>query len=207
MRHVLQTLAIVVGLGLVSLATVVLLRPWMDRWGASEAELAAGLPGDELVPNPAAGYTRAVSIDATPPAIFPWLLQMGADRAGLYSYTVIEHLIRCPMVNADRIHPEWQDLLVGDSVRMCPGDSGPPPFMVALIEPERAIVMGHQNDDGSWSDVWQFVLIPRNDGSSRLVLRSREMLTGGIWEVIRPGVFVMTRGMLKGIKARAEGQG
>jgi hypothetical protein len=208
MKRVLaMILALILGIGMLAVVAAVLLRPWMDRWGASPAELAAALPGDNLVPAPATGYTRAITIEAPPQAVFPWLLQLGADRAGLYSYTLIERLIMCPMVNADRIHPEWQGLQVGDLVKMCPGDFGPLPFAVALIEPDKAIVLGHQNADESWSDIWQFVLLPQEDGSSRLILRSRDMLTGGIWEVIRPGVFIMTRGMLLGIKSRAEGQG
>jgi hypothetical protein len=63
--------------------------------------------------------------------------------------------------------------------------------------------MGHQEND-KWVDLWQFVLVPQGDGSTRLILRTRTMMTGGFWDIIHPGVFVMERGMLKGIKARAE---
>ena len=45
----------------------------------------------------------------------------------MYSYTALEGLIRCPMVNADRIHDEWQNLQVGDPVKLCAGDFAPPP--------------------------------------------------------------------------------
>ena len=65
-------------------------HPWMDRWGATEAEINASLAGDELVPEPASTLTRAVTIDAAPEQIYPWLVQLGAGRGGYYSYTWLE---------------------------------------------------------------------------------------------------------------------
>lgn len=196
--------ALVLLLGLVAgLATI--LRPWMDRWGATESEVAARLPGDEFVSDPYASSTRAVTIAAAPETIFPWLVQMGADKGGLYSYTLLERAIFCPNVNADRIHPEWQDLSVGDPVRLCPKEFGPPPYTVAAIDPDRALVLGHTNPDGSWAESWQFLILPQPDGTSRLIARSRSSLSDWFWDVIHPGIFVMERGMMLGIKARAEG--
>ncbi len=203
MKKFLVLLAVVVGLVVLVIAADVILTPWMDRWGATEAEINAVYPGDELVPEPASLVTRAVSIHASPEQIFPWLLQMGADKGGLYSYTALENMIRCPQVNADRIHPEWQDLKVGDPVKMCPTEFGPVPYTVAQILPNKAIVMGHQ-ENGKWIDLWQFILAPQGDGNTRLILRTRTMMTGGIWDVIHPGVFVMERAMLLGIRDRAQ---
>jgi hypothetical protein len=182
---------------------VTLLTPWMDGWGASQAEVSAALPGDVLVLEPAGVVNRAVTVHASPEQIYPWIVQMGADKGGLYSYTALESLIRCPMVNADRLHPEWQDLKVGDPMRMCPTDFGPVPYEIAQIEPNHAIVMGHQ-ENGRWTDTWQFVVIPQSDGTSRLITRTRTMFTGGIWDVFHPMIFFMERGMLLGIKERAE---
>ncbi len=203
MKTFFKLIGILFGLGALAALALVLLMPWMDRWGATEAEIAAIYPGDELVPAPPVFYNRAVTINATPEEIYPWILQLGAERGGMYSYTWLEGAMRCPLINADRIHPEWQDLQVGDPVKMCPGDFGPPPFEVALLVPARSVVLGHQ-ENGVWSDVWEFNLVPQPDGTTRLVLRSRDTLTGGFWDVIRPGVFVMTRGMLLGINERAE---
>lgn len=197
----------VAGAGLLLLAVVVarLLTPWMDRWGATDAEVAATFPGDELLPDPASFVNRAITIDASPAEIYPWLLQLDAEKGGWYSYDWLEtNVLRCPMVNADRIHPEWQNRQVGDLVRMCPGEAGPPPYVVAQLHPQRAMVMGHQ-ENGQWVDLYQFVITPQPDGTSRLILRTRTMMTGGLWDVIHPGVFIMEQGMLRGIKARAEG--
>ncbi len=203
MRKVLLVAVVLAALvGLVVL-TVVLLTPWMDRWGATAEEIAASYPGDELVPAPASFVNRAITIQASPAQIYPWIAQIGAERGGWYSYTWLERLANCPITNADRIHEEWQTLAVGDQVKMCPGDFGPPPYQVAQTHPNQAIVLGHQEGD-QWVDLWQFVLAPQADGSTRLITRTRTMMTGGIWDVLHPIVFVMERGMLRGIKARAE---
>ncbi|RPI30736.1 MAG: hypothetical protein EHM70_13150 [Chloroflexota bacterium] len=200
LRNLLGALAL---LGILTVIAFALLMPWMDHWGATDAEFAASYPGDSLVPSPAVTYTRAVTIDAAPEAVFPWLVQMGAEKGGMYSYSWFEtNILQCELINADRIHPEWQDLKAGDKVKMCPGeDWGPPAYEVALIEPNQALVIGHQ-ENGAWSDVWQFILVPQTGGTTRLILRSRDMKSGGIWNVIRPGEFIMVRGMLLGIKER-----
>lgn len=204
MKKIRIMIAVVSGLILIGVVTAILVRPWMDRWGATNEEIAATFPGDELVPAPASFVNRAVTIRAGAAQIYPWLVQLGAGKGGMYSYDWFEtYVLQCQLNNADRIHPEWQDLKEGDPVRMCPGDFGPQPYTVARIEPEKAIVMGHR-ENGQWVDLWQFLLVPQSDGTTRLILRTRTMMVGGFWEAIHPGIFIMERGMLLGIKQRAE---
>ena len=200
----LKTAGVLTGLALLAALIMVALLPWMDRWGATEDELPASVLGDELVPSPRLFYTRAVSIEAAPEKVYPWIVQLGADKAGMYSYTWIESLLQCPQTNADRIHEESQGLKVGDKVLMCPDENAPPAYEVAIVQPNQAVVLGHQ-ENGKWSDVWQFILLPQADGTTRLVLRSRSSLEGWLWDVMRPGEFIMACGMLLGIKQRAEG--
>jgi len=205
MKKALKILLVSIGLLVMAVAVVALLIPWMNTWGASSVEINAAYPGDELVPEPATFVNRAVSINASAEQIFPWLVQLGALKGGMYSYEWFEtNILRCELINADRIHPEWQDLKVGDLVRMCPGDFGPVPYTVAMIEPNRALILGHQ-EDGRWVELWQLVLEPQLDGTTRLIQRTRSELSGGFWTVIHPGVFLMERGMMLGIKERAEG--
>jgi hypothetical protein len=203
MKMFLIVILVLVGLVLVGVVAVILLTPWMDRWGATDEEIKGAFPGDELVPNPLSFVNRAITILARPEQIYPWLVQLGAGKGGFYSYTFMERLMRCPIVNADRIHEEWQNLRVGDEVKMCPNEPAPPPYIVAQIHPNQALVLGHQ-ENGKWVDLWQFVLAPQVDGSTRLILRTRTMMTGGFWNIIHPGVYIMERGMLHGIKERAE---
>ena len=203
MKKILTYLVGLIGILAVIVLTVIMLTPWMDRWGATDNEITATYLGDELLPTPASIVNRAITIQATPEQIYPWIVQLGADKGGMYSYTWLENLINCHQVNAERIRPEWQNLNVGDVVRMCPDGVGPVPFKVAVVDPLYTIVMGHQ-DNGAWTDLWQFVIEPLPDGASRLILRTRTNMTGGIWSIIHPGIFVMERGMLLGIKERAD---
>lgn len=191
--------------GLIALLVIaaILLTPWMDTWGATEAEITATLPGDELVPNPASFVNRAVTIHAKPEDIYPWIVQIGAEKGGWYSHAWLENLINCPIVNADQIHEEWQTLQVGDQVKMCPGEFAPPAYSVAQLQTNQAVVLGHQ-ENGQWVDLWQFVLMPQADSSTRLILRTRTMMVGGFWDIIHPGVFIMEHGLLHGVKERAE---
>lgn len=205
MKRFLKTVGVLTVLGILAIIVMFALLPWMDRWGASTNEVAVSLPGDELVPSPRISYTRAITIHAIPEEIYPWIVQIGAERGGWYSYEWFEtNILRCEISNADRIHAKWQNLKVGDPVKMCPGTSGPPPYEVALLESDRAMILGHQ-ENGEWIEVWQFVLLPQADGSTRLIVRSRNAAQGWFWDVIRPGEFIMARGMLLGIRERAEG--
>lgn len=201
------------GLGAVAIGAALLTsplsRPWYSQWGATQAEVEMSLPGDDLVPDPTLASTRAITIYASPPTIWPWLVQMGQGRGGLYSYQRLENLIGCNIQNAESILPQHQRLSVGDKIGISPDMA----FNVAAIEPEQALVLrGDMPSNGkptTW--IWAFVLQPINKKSTRLILRSRlrcartfsNML---IWRIFTdPIAFNMERKMLQGIKIRAEG--
>ncbi|WP_059020010.1 hypothetical protein [Mycobacterium sp. M26] len=183
-----------------------LVRPWMNTWGASAEEAAAVLPGDDLVEPGAPRTTRAITIDAPVGAVWPWLAQIGEDKGGFYSYDVLERLVGSRIRNADVVHPEWQDLHVGDTVwlarRYGPGASQEvvamePPSHVVLMSPADAErVRRGEKAFGSWA----FYLRPHGE-RTRLIARG----TGGSAGIISYDVahFVMERGMLRGIRERA----
>jgi len=98
------------------------LRPWMLRWGTTREEAGRALPGDELVARPRYQQTHAVTIQAPPARVWPWLAQLGQGRGGLYSYDWLENRFGCDLRSADRIRPEWQRLEAGDTVRLVPED-------------------------------------------------------------------------------------
>jgi len=195
----------------VSILLSPLLRPWYSKWGATSAEGKMLVPGDELALQPMLESTRAISIHASAEAVWPWLVQIGQGRGGLYSYVRLENLVGCDMRNAGRIIPELQNLKPGDKVRL--GPEGFPFAIVNKIEPEQALVLrfgdlGEQTSAPVW--IWAFYLEPINGKSTRLLLRSRlqcerNFINVLIWRVFTdPIAFVMERKMLQGIKLRVE---
>ncbi len=179
-------------------------RRWCLNWGATAHEAATALPGDDLLPAPDTVSTRAISVEAAPAVIWPWLMQMGPGRGGAYTYDWIENLLGLGMHSADSIAPEFQDLKVGDAQAL--GVHGPT-LRVAVLEPERSLVL--RSDDGNW--VWAFSLTPDRRGT-RLVSRNRiatpdaSSVVRGLYRyAMEPGSLIMERKMLLGIKERAEG--
>ena len=196
------------------------LRPWRTKWGATDAEVHRSLPGDDLVPHPKWGWTHAITIRASAAEVWPWLVQMGQGRGGMYSYEWLENLVGCDIHNADRIIPEFQHLEVGDGIRLHPKIS----FPVAAIEPGRALVLHVRADTQTgrtfeltdtmpekylnWS--WVFFLDELDEGTTRLISRSRNDYNPSLGNALiyrvfmEPISFVMSRKMLLGIKRRAE---
>ena len=181
------------------------LGDWHLHWGATADEAARPLPGDELMEEPDVVSTRVVQVDAPPSTIWPWLVQMGPGRGGAYTYDWIENLLRLGMRSADRIHPEWQHLEVGDTPSVRPGkEPGPDAMRVRILEPQRALVSA--SGDGRW--VWAFVLVP-DGGGTRLISRNRIRAGTSLGAriglaIMTPGSWVMERKMLTGIEERAE---
>jgi len=181
------------------------LSRWCRTWGATDDELTRAMPGDRLVTLPSYETTLGVTIDATPAAIWPWLVQMGYRRGGLYSYDWLDRLFGyLDAPSAERILPEWQQLAVGDEIPIGRGDG----FPVKAIEPFRWLVLGGYRDDVEWS--WELDLVPEGSGRTRLISRNRVWIPPRIrfrfmMLFIEPAAFVMTRKMLLGIKRRAEG--
>ena len=179
-------------------------RRWMNQWGATPSDRAAVMAGDSLLPDWTYSGTTAVTVNARPEHIWPWLVQIGYQRGGLYSYDWLDRLFGyLDRPSATRILPEFQHLAVGDAIPLGRGPSWP----VAVVEPNRALVLDMRNLGGlDW--VWQFGLYPIDQSRTRLVSRSRvraraawaRLLTHGI----EPAGFLMTRRMLLGLQERAE---
>jgi hypothetical protein len=176
-------------------------RRWHLRWGATPGEAHAPMPGDDLIPLSHFTATRAITIDAPPGAVWPWLVQAGYGRAGFYSYDLLDNLGR---PSAKTILPEWQHIGVGDTA--APMANPPTPqtsFLAALVEPPAVLVWS--KPDSSWA--WSLTALP--GGRTRLLtrLRQRYRLTPAAALTVflaEFGDFPMMRKMLLGIKQRAE---
>jgi hypothetical protein len=188
-------------------AYVLRIRPWHIRWGATDEEVGERLPGDELVERPNVAATHAITIDAPVEEVWPWLVQIGQDKGGFYSYSWLENLVGCRLRNADRIMPEYQQLGVGDTVRLHPQA---PPLPVLICQPPRTLVLGNNIDRPG---TWGFYLKGLDGGGTRLVIRGRGDWGPGLpgrllaRVVFEPAHFVMERKMMLGIKGRAESHG
>jgi hypothetical protein len=179
-------------------------RRWMNQWGATQSDLARVMAGDNLLANPTYSGTMAVIVNARPEHLWPWLVQIGYQRGGLYSYDWLDRLFGyLDRPSATRILPEFQHLAVGDRIPLGRGPSWP----VAALEPNHALVLDMRNMGGfDW--VWQFGLYSIDDKRTQLVSRSR-VRTQTAWArlatyAIEPAGFIMTRRMLLGLKQRAE---
>lgn len=178
-------------------------RRWFLRWGTTPEERERVMAGDAFIANPTLTSTQAVTVNAPPSDIWPWLVQLGYRRGGLYSVDWLDQLFGfLDRPSATSILPEFQDLAIGDKIFL-----GREEFTVCALEPERALALSYQARGMEW--VWQWGLYPLDDERTRLVARSTERTpkTAPYWlfmRVTEPASFVMGTRMLLGIKERAE---
>ena len=172
------------------------------NWGLDGNAASHHFPGDELLRKPDYISTHALTIDAPAEKVWPWLVQIGQNRGGFYSYTWIENLMGLQMRNADRIVPQWQTLAAGDEINLAPRNS----MVVAAIEKPKHIVCDMPL---AKKTTWAFILEPLAEGKSRLISRIRMNFGDDLrWDLVffDIGHFIMDRKMLSGIKERAERQ-
>jgi proline iminopeptidase len=164
-----------------------LIRPRLLRWGATADEVRALYPGADLVPGGTRSATMAVTIDAPPSRVWPWLVQMGYGRAGWYSW---DHLDNLGHPSAQQLHPEWQNIHVGDFLAP---ETGPVArsWEVAALEPERFLGLRASYDIRrmGWFDpkgprppfstlsLWGFQLKELPGGRTRLIV-------SGYWSLL-----------------------
>jgi hypothetical protein len=211
-----RLLAIVVLLGAFATAHLAFVQPWFMQWGATVREMEAMWPGDELSAHAESVATRAVTVDAPADKVWPWIVQLGQERAGWYSYRLLENLVGCRMPRVHHIVAGFQERRVGDKIWMYPADrlGGAGHGVVARLDPERALVMAtvpigstQQAPDATLS----FLLDPIDGATTRFIMRSRgpAPASRGQWLfdrlVFRPAHYVMERRMMLTIKALAEG--
>jgi hypothetical protein len=188
------------------------LIPAIHRWGATDAEVARALPGDELLPRPALIWTNGIDIDAPPAQVWPWVAQLGDTRGGFYSYTFIENRVAAltgasgysvVYRNADRVVPEWQHPAPGD-----PLIQGT--LNVRAVQPG-VWLLADTTPPAAFGWTWLWRLDPLDGGArTRLVNRMRiqvgeappNLVAGSVMDL---GGFVMQQRMMQGIKLRAEG--
>lgn len=208
--------------GAISIAFTILLSPllrrWYSHWGMSVEEAKQQLPGDEYVPQPRSEVNAAVTVRASPEKIWPWFVQLGCQRAGWYSYDLLDN---GGIPSASRILPEFQHLAVGDTIKATPNGSFG--FPVAAFIPGEFLTLGGtlNSTTGGPADPYHlpakffsgdqtFVLQALPDSTTRLKFRMRTDWNASFGlnlvyrGIVEPISFVMGRKMLASIKQRVE---
>jgi hypothetical protein len=192
---------------------LIVLRPWYSSWGTTRSERQMVMIGDPPLGESHYRIDHAITINAPVDSVWAWLVQIGQDRAGFYSYDWLERAFGADIRNASFIMPAWQDRRVGDTVRavqptylggVLGSDLG---WKITQIEPGRAMVLEN------WG---AFVVEPIDSSRTRLHIRTRGAGTPTVKGIalspislltLEPAHFIMERGMLLGIKKRAEPEG
>jgi len=212
----LDILVFVITLGLLGFYALVV-RPRMIRWGATDEEVAGLFPGADLIPGGVRSGTMAITIEAPPADVWAWLVQMGYDRAGWYSWDRLDNWGRS---SSERIHPEWQKLSIGDHLSAMPDNSVG--WEVAALDPQHFLGLRASVDKqcrpfdpkgtrpSSYSDsLWAFQLKELPGNRTRLVV-------SGYWAVqpswlrpivnifLEPAHWVMQLRQFANLKRRAE---
>jgi hypothetical protein len=202
MHNVIKSILIIVLITLVQLSLYALwLKPIMTTWGASTLVVRMPMAGDDQAHTITS--TRAIVINAPQTTVWKWLMQLGADRGGFYSYDFIERAMGYKMRHQERIMPDFKNFKVGDMVRSSIDPKSaliPFNFRVQAIKPDKTFVLNN------WGT---FLLQKVGDKQTRLIIRTQVANTSNVWsnlanEIIFPFHYIMERRTLIGIKARAE---
>jgi hypothetical protein len=199
------------------------MREARSHWGLDAADAARPYPGDDRIESPRWGWTHALEIARPAAEVWPWIAQIGQDKAGFYSYEALENLAGCKLRNADAIHPEWQGVKVGQPFRLHPDG---PSLSVLEVEAGKHILVGSvagvegapeegavapASTDAPLRVTWLFLLEPLDEQRCRFVSRYRVVYGHAMRErvmfgptLLEPIGFEMDRRMLLGVKERAE---
>lgn len=187
---------------------MLLIRPLLLYWGATTEEIYTTLQGDNYIPTPEINTTKAIVVDAKPENIWPWIVQMGQDRGGHYSYDWLENLFGFQTNSVQEIVPEMQFLQKGDEVNFSAGRT----MMVDKVIPEKYLLLLEPDTkkNNTPRSSWLIFLQPLENGAVHVVSHFRYAYRPGILNFLKMRFFIeiagffMERRMLLGIKERAE---
>jgi hypothetical protein len=196
--------------GIICFPVLLLARPFHRRWGATSEEVNAPLPGDTEVTRPIFQATRAITINAPPAEVWPWIAQMGYRRAGWYGFDQFDN---DGIPSSTRILPQFQNPQVGDVI----GEEG---LTIRAIEANGCLVLSFSHPITVWvfkEGIWPkfgvssmtYVLRPLEHDQTRLICRMRFgarrfSLPILWWPFFEIGDFLNARKQLLGIQHRAE---
>lgn len=180
---------------------ITLIKPFIFTWGSTEQEVSMPMPGDHLAPF--ISSTRSITINAPIAQVWDWLIQLGADRGGFYSYWFIEKPLGYKYRAQHRIEPEFKDMEVGRIISASLDQSRSVieyNFPVVAVDPGKSFVLKN------WGC---FLLNEINPKQTRLIVRTHGQPLSSWTDQLQyffmmPLHYLMERRMLIGIKTRAE---
>lgn len=207
-----KTVALTAGFGLVvaAAAYTLFVRRWHNRWGATDEELTLPLPGDEIVENPNMSSTRAITIEAGPSDVWPWMVQMGKGRGGLYSYDWLDIAFQIlDTKSVEEILDQYQRLEPGDTIPLGCDEETKDDLYVHAVDEKHSLVLGANDPEFRDRVSWAMVLIPAGPNKTRLLMRVRADIplnAKGIitYAVLDPAAFLMVRKQMLNFKKLAE---
>ena len=185
-------------------------RRWHNRWGATDAEIAMELPGDDIVRRPNMNSTRAITIEATPDDIWPWIVQMGKGRGGLYSYDWLDIAFRAlDEPSVEKVLEQYQVLKAGEVIPIGDDSSSMDDFYVHIVQPHYTLVIGANDPEYRQRVSWAIVLLPVGQNKTRLIMRVRgevPMDAKGVvtYALMDPTAFIMLRKQMLNFKKLGE---
>lgn len=191
-------------IGIISLQLIIgitVIKPLIFTWGSTDQEVTMSMPGDHLAPF--ISSTRSITVNASISEVWDWLIQLGADRGGFYSYWFIEKPLGYTFRVQDRIEPEFKEIKVGRIIRTSlePSDGVIEYiFPVVAVDPGKSFVL---------KDWGCFLLNEIDPKHTRLIVRTHGRQLSSLGDHVEyfflmPLHYLMERRMLMGIKARAE---
>lgn len=203
-----RTALVVLGSVAVASLSATTFRTAYLHWGAATFEATEQLPGDDLIADPGLVSTRAITIEAPPEQVWPWVAQLGQGRGGFYSHDRLENLFGCDVHSATSVVSQWQDPQAGDEFRLHPRVV----LRVASVDPGESMVIEGRGQPGEpappYDFTWAFVVQPHPHGATRLLVRERYGYTkpwsAAVVEPLAAVSALMSRRMLLGIRERAE---
>ena len=202
MKNVVKSVVILVFMALLQLAIYdLILKPIITTWGATEAEVSMGMAGDDS--RLKISSTRAIQISAEKSEVWKWLIQLGADRGGFYSYYFIEKAMGYETRQQQNITAEFTQLVVGDLVR---GSIDQQKSIIAYNFRVLQVKPGEEFVLDQWGS---FALTQVNSRETRLIIRTQAAPGQNQWlqaahYISVPLHYIMERRTLMGIKARVE---
>ncbi|MEP7375739.1 MAG: hypothetical protein ABI675_20245 [Chitinophagaceae bacterium] len=194
---------------LLVISYILFVRSFLMHWGSTTTEISKYYAGDSILLQPDYENTLTITINKPASAIWPWVAQMGLNKAGFYSFTWLENFFGCKLHNANRIHPEWQNPQPGDYEPVCASaeKNNMKGWTIAIAIINKALVY-KSSPDSSWMMGFYIDSVSKN--KSRLVTRMRYITPKQFWLCIADKVWmewahcIMQKGSINGIKKRAE---